>query len=201
MTTVVPSLTPANPASAPAPALPALPALRCLGDLAKVRPSIVIDTREQTPLPFSRLTTISGTLMTGDYSYLGGQELFAVERKTVPDSVSCCTGDNRDRSFRELHRLRGFRFRRLLIVGDRADIEAGRYASKTKPQAVLATLGALESRFDVPVVFASTPEEAGRKIESWTYWCARELVLNVNVLARAAGLTCRDGRASPITDD
>lgn len=36
-------------------AIPTLPALRSLGNLAGVRPVIVIDTREQEPLPFARL--------------------------------------------------------------------------------------------------------------------------------------------------
>jgi hypothetical protein len=41
-----------------------LPALRSLGDLAGAEPVIIIDTREQDPLPFSRLKTQSGTLVT-----------------------------------------------------------------------------------------------------------------------------------------
>lgn len=165
--------------------IPTLPALRSLGNLAGVRPAIVIDTREQTPLPFSRLAAERGTLVSGDYSFRGGEELFAVERKSIADLTACCVGDNRERFFRELHRLRGFRFKRLLIVGTREAIERGEYVSRIAPKAVLATLAALEARFDVPVVFCSSPEEAGRKIESWAFWFARELVENVNDLARA----------------
>lgn len=74
--------------------IPALPA----GNLAGVRPVIVIDTREQAPLPFSRLAVERGTLVSGDYSFRGGEELFAVERKSIPDLVACCAGDNRDRN-------------------------------------------------------------------------------------------------------
>jgi ERCC4-type nuclease len=139
------------------PEIPTLPALRSLGNLAGVRPVVVVDTREQCPLPFGRLAVERGTLASGDYSFRGGEELFAVERKSIPDLAACCVGDNRDRFFRELHRLRGFRFKRLLIVGSREEIEQGEYVSQIKPQAVLATLRAFEVRFDMPVAFAPSP--------------------------------------------
>lgn len=169
--------------------LPNLPALRCLGNLAGVLPQVIIDTREQTPLVFTRLPSRTGTLQSGDYSFAGAEELFAVERKSIADLVACCIGDNRDRFFRELHRLRGFHFKRLLVVGTVGEIERGEYRSQVKPTAVLATLAAIEARFDVPVVFAPSPEDAARKIESWAYWFAREQVERVNTIARSVGLT------------
>ena len=92
-------------------------------------PVIVVDTREQDPLPIAGLAHMRGTLVSGDYSILGAEELFAVERKSVADLVACCTGDNRARFERELHRLRGFEFARLLVVGSLEDIAAGRYRS------------------------------------------------------------------------
>ena len=111
-----------------------LPALKHLGELSGVRPTIVIDTREQDPLVFSRLPAIRGTLQSGDYSIAGLTELFAIERKTVSDLVGCCMGENRDRFERELHRLRGFKFRRLLVIGTEAEIALGDYHSAIKPQ-------------------------------------------------------------------
>ena len=175
--------------------LPTLPALRCLGDLADVRPVIVIDTREQDPLRFTETASEVGTLTTGDYSFRGGEELFAIERKSIPDLVGCCTGENRERFFRELHRLRGFRFKRLLVIGSKEAIEQGEYRSQITPTAILATLSALESRFDVPVTFAPTPEEAARLVESWVFWFAREIVEAANTLARSHGLTRRKAQA------
>lgn len=169
--------------------LPTLPALRCLGDLADVRPEIIVDSREQTPLAFTRLPSQSGTLQSGDYSFAGAEELFVIDCKTIADLVACCVGDNRARFFRELHRLRGFRFKRLLVVGTVGAIERGEYRSQVKPAAVLATLATIEARFDVPVVFTHSTEEAARKIESWAFWFAREQIESVNSIARAAGLT------------
>ena len=176
---------------------PTLPALRCLGDLADVRPIIVIDTREQTPLVFDNLASEPDALQSGDYSFRGAENLFAIERKSIADLVACCVGDNRDRFFRELHRLRGFRFKRLLIVGSQAEIEAGDYRSGITPKAVLSTLRAIEVRFDVPVVFSATPALAARQVELWAHWFAREIVEATNELARGSGLTRRKGAATP----
>lgn len=164
--------------------LPTLPALKHLGDLAGIRPVVICDTREQTPLPILRLPVIRGTLTTGDYSFSGGQELFSIERKTVADLIGCCCGESRERFERELHRLRGFRFKRLLIVGARAEIEAGTYRGNVKPAAVLNSLSAWECRHDCPVVFEATPAAAGRRVESWAFWYAREIVENSNALLR-----------------
>ena len=168
--------------------LTTLPALRGLGDLAGLRPVIVTDTREQLPLPFKRLASVRATLTSGDYSFRGGEELFAVERKTVADLVGCCVGDNRERFFRELHRLRGYRFKRLLIVGTSEEIEAGNFRSNINPRAVFATLSAIEARYDVPVVFSATPDDAGELVEGWTWWMAREIATSANDLLRG----CRE---------
>lgn len=164
--------------------LPALPALRSLGDLADLRPTVVVDTREQDPLPILRLPSCRGTLQSGDYG-IAGLEDFAIERKSVADLVSCCTGDSRERLERELHRLRGCRFARLLIVGTREEIERGEYRSRITPAAVLHSLAAWEVRYEVPVVFCPTPEAAGEQVEVWAYWHARERVVAANELLRA----------------
>lgn len=176
-----------------------LPALRSLGELADVEPVIVVDSREQTPLTFARLKTKSGTLMTGDYSVAGLESLFAVERKSISDLIGCCMGQNRERFERELHRLRGFRFKRLLIVGTEAQILAGQYHSNIKPAAVLGTLRAFEVRYDVPVMFCDTGETAATRIESWAFYFAREMVEVVNDLWRSAHLAKKEGSRPPVS--
>jgi ERCC4-type nuclease len=143
-------------------------------------PTLVIDTREQTPLAPQRLPWTRGTLTTGDYSVLGLEDLFAVERKSIDDLVACCKSGTkaaegeRERFERELHRLRGFRFARLLVVGTVADIEAGAYKSEIAPLAVRNSLRAFEARYNIPVIFRSTPEAAAELVEDWAYWFARE---------------------------
>lgn len=171
----------------------ALPALKSLGDLAGASPTIVRDSREQLPLIFTRLQSVDGTLYSGDYSILGLEELFAVERKTVADLVACCCGDNRARLKRELHRLRGFVFKRLLIVGTEEQIFRGQYLSSVTPQAVLATLAAFEVRYDLPVVFIRTPELAARQIERWAFYFARDYIKAANQLVRTVNANHESG--------
>ena len=147
-------------------------------------PVVVIDTREQTPLPIERFPSRRGTLTTGDYSFAGGEDHFSVERKTVADLVGCCLGENRARFERELHRLRGFAFARLLVIGSRDQIAAGNYRSQINPASVLGSISAWEVRYHVPVVFAASEREAARLVEDWVWWFAREWVLSVNKLVR-----------------
>ena len=160
-----------------------LPGLRGLRDLADCRPKIVIDSREQSPLVFTRLESVVGILYSGDYGIRGMEASFAVERKSIDDLANCCMGANRERFEHELLRLRGYRFRRLLVIGTREDIAAGHYHSKIAPKAVLATLCAFEVRY-LPVVFAETPEVGAREVERWAWWFSREVVENANDLLR-----------------
>jgi hypothetical protein len=141
---------------------------------------VIIDQREQAPLPFSQLKTQPGTLYSGDYSVLGAEELFAIERKTLADLVACCTSE-RERFKRELHRLRGYRFKRLVVIGSEAEILGAQYRSNISPRAVLATLYCFEVRYE-PFEFCATPENAGWLIELWAIWFARELHKNLNSL-------------------
>jgi ERCC4-type nuclease len=161
-----------------------LPALRGLGRLADLRPVIVIDTREQTPLPISRLPTVRAGLQTGDYAILGAEDLFMVERKSLSDMVGCMMGE-RDRFEREMHRARGFRFARLLIVATEDEIEYGAWHSKFTPKAFRASISAFESRF-IPIVFVPTPEAGAALVEKWAWWFARSLVETCNDLLRGS---------------
>ena len=135
--------------------------------------TIITDTREQAALTFTNLPTETSTLYSGDYSVKGMEEVFAIERKTIADIVGSLTS-GRDRFMNELHRLRGYRFRRLLIVGTRHEIETGQYRSKTKPRSILASLAAVEARYDIPVIFSPTPRTAAAMVEQWAFWSWRE---------------------------
>ena len=94
----------------------------------KSSPIIITDTRENPPLKFTNLQSSSGTLYSGD----GMEEVFVIERKTISDLVGSLTS-GRDRFMNELHRLRGYRFRRLLIVGSRYEIEAEQNKAPGRP--------------------------------------------------------------------
>lgn len=155
-------------------------------NLNEPRPTIVVDTREQTPLIFPSLPTTKGTLRSGDYSILGLEELFSIERKSINDLVCCCTGDNRRRFEAELHRLRGYRFKRLVIVGRPSDVADHRYRSQISPAAVLGSISSFEVRYDIPVIWCPTPELAANRIETWaTYFCNEILKVSQGLVGDA----------------
>ena len=163
-----------------------LPALKSLGKLADLRPVVIIDSREQEPLPIKRLETVRAGLQSADYSFLGGEHLFGIERKSLADLVQCCIGENRARLERELHRLRGFRFARLLIVGNKWEIGAHKYRSAIKPAVIFNSLAAWEARYNVPVVWVDHPVQAAELVERWTWFFARQLVEEANTLLRGS---------------
>lgn len=174
--------------------IPTLPALRCLDRLADAWPVIVTDTREQMPLRFVNLPTLPGTLTSGDYAVKGLEQTAAIERKSAADLVSSVTHD-RDRFERELHRLRGMRFARVLVTAPRAAIAAGDYRSNANPRAVLASCDTFEVRYGVPFVFADDDAAGALLVERWLWLVAREAVNAANDLARACGLTQRQAAA------
>ncbi len=142
--------------------------------MTEIKPTIVIDSREQTPLVFGQLPTVTAGLVTGDYSIAGLEDHFAIERKTIVDLVGSVI-QGRERFERELCRMRGYEFRRLLITGTREDIEAGRYFSKANPKAVLASVDAFEVRYSLPVVWEPSESEAAATVERWARYFVREV--------------------------
>jgi ERCC4-type nuclease len=137
-------------------------------------PTIIIDTREQDPLPLATYPTERGTLTSGDYSVAGCESLFSIERKTVADLVQSLTS-GRERFTRELERLRGYRFARLLVIGYPGAIDMGQYRSRVAPKAIRHSLYSLEAKF-VPVVWAPTPAAGAELVERWAFWFARSVL-------------------------
>ena len=132
-------------------------------------PVILIDTREQRPLVFMHLTSERGTLQSGDYSIAGLEHDFAIERKSVADLCGSLTR-GRERFERELHRLRGFTFARILIVGEPMEVQR----QAQSPKAIFSSLTGMETRWNVPVVWESSPELAARLVERWAWFFWRD---------------------------
>jgi DNA excision repair protein ERCC-4 len=164
-----------------------LPALKGLGELSHCRPVIAVDSREQDRLKFTHLESKVVGLFTGDYSLYKNELRACIERKSIADLIGSISV-GRERFERELIRMRGYPFRRLVIIGDRSDIEEHRYRSRMLPKAILHTLAAYEIRFEVPVSWFPTPEAAGRQVESWIWWIAYEITQNSNDLLRGSGM-------------
>jgi ERCC4-type nuclease len=148
-------------------------------------PTVAVDTRERTPLPFSKLATKPATLREGDYQIAGLENLglFVIERKSIEDLVGC-VGADRERFEAQLLRLRGYSFARLLIVGTEQAVLQHQYHSGINPRSVLASLYAFEARY-VPVVWSPTPQTAARLVERYVTWTVRELQKNLNLLEQS----------------
>jgi ERCC4-type nuclease len=150
-----------------------------------VQPTILVDTREQEPLVFTRLRSCRATLVTADYSLLDLERLFAAERKSLEDLANCCSGQGRQRFERELLRMRSYPFRRLLIVGTENEIRQGQYHSNINPRSIIGSLATWEIRFDLPITFCPTPETAAHQLERWAFYFAREIILNAIRLVKS----------------
>jgi len=143
-------------------------------------PVILVDSREQTPLPCHKFLPVRIVgLQSGDYSLASPDEPeglglafdFAIERKSADDLVASVTRE-RDRFERELHRLRGFAYARLLITSHPSVLMAHKYRSGVKPSTILASLSAFEIRYQVPVIWIADETEAARWVcrSAWFYW-------------------------------
>ena len=134
------------------------------------QPIIVTDTREQTPLHFTHLRTECDTLDTGDYSVRGLEEVFSVERKTLTDLAGSLTRE-RGRFMREMHRLRGYQFARLLVVGTELELMQMVNMGRANLAQVEHSLLAISVRYGVPAVRVDSPERAALMVETWA-WAA-----------------------------
>ena len=136
---------------------------------APLAPIIITDTREQCPLVFEHLASDRGTLQSGDYSIAGLEHDFAIERKSISDLCGSVT-KGRDRFERELHRLRGFDFARVLIVGSPHEVQA----QAANPKAVFSSISAFEARWKIPFIWEPSPDLAARLVERWAWFYWRE---------------------------
>ena len=151
--------------------------------IVSTSPTIIIDSREQTPLDFS-FPTVTAGLTTGDYSVAGLEDDFCIERKTLTDLYGSLSY-GRDRFKLELHRMKAYPFCRLLVIGSEYEIEQG--ASRHRginPKSILHSLHAIEAR-GVPIVFAPSPASAAILIERWAFWRVREVLKTASTISKS----------------
>ena len=117
---------------------------------------IVRDSREQLGYDFDRfegVTVHRAALESGDYSLPGHEHLVAVERKELNDLIGCLT-TGRERFKKELHRLRPYHLKAVVVEASMEDISRGRYKSQMAPQAALQSCMAFMVRYSIPFLFA-----------------------------------------------
>lgn len=131
----------------------------------------IIDTREQCPLDLSPLSSVEGTLTTGDYSVVGLENIVTVERKSLSDALSC-VGRERERFDREVQRMLAYPTRVLVIEATWGDLEAGEWRSQVTPRAAVGSvLGWMAA--GLPVLMAGDHERAGQYTARILYTAAK----------------------------
>jgi len=134
---------------------------------------IVIDSREQLPYHF-QTPAIKGTLATGDYSVLGIENFIAIERKTLPDLISCLCG-GRERFEKELYRAKALDYFAIVIEASLSDLANGNYRSQMTPKSAIQSLIAFSIRYRLPVFFVENRSYGARVTESLLLKYAKEL--------------------------
>ena len=149
------------------------------------KPVVLVDTREQMPLPLweRHANWIEGekvaTLKTGDYSVEGMEKILALERKSMADVIAS-TMVSRERFIRNCGRLAKLKYKALLIEATYEDRKTPYYNfdlwTEAHPNAVVGTLDAIEVKFGIPILYTSRNRDlATEKAASWlskqfTYW-------------------------------
>jgi DNA excision repair protein ERCC-4 len=138
---------------------------------------------EQLPFVLDPLRTITGTLAEGDYSVVGLESLIAIERKSLPDLVSCCAVE-RERFERELQRLLAYPTRCVVVEARWSDLEAGDWRSKVTPQSVTGSVLAWIG-MGVPFLFAGDRGAAQRATGRLLFVAARRRYRELRALVNA----------------
>ena len=125
--------------------------------------TIIIDTREQTPLDFGADVQVTrGTLHTGDYSAPGLEDRVVVERKSLAD-LTACVSHERERFWRELERL-AVMMSAIVVEAPFRWAWEHRYRADVHPNALIASCMAIQYDYLVPVIWAGDRESAARWI-------------------------------------
>jgi ERCC4-type nuclease len=133
--------------------------------------TVVIDTREQTPVDLMPLEAIRGTLRTGDYSVQGLTDVISVERKSLADLYGCI-GRDRQRFQAEMQRLLAYPHRALVIEATKAEVALGYEKSKVSPNAAVGSLIGWAA-MGIPIEYAGSHEGAGEFIKKFLFIAAR----------------------------
>ena len=114
--------------------------------------TIIVDTREQAPYPFteSGYSIVREALPEGDYGVLG-LPYVAVERKSLNDLIGSLTF-GRERFFRELARLRSYRVCAIVVEASLSDILQHHYESAAAPASIVGSLLAIVADMRIPVL-------------------------------------------------
>ena len=159
-------------APVPPPAIPVL-AERGGTQLNTPRPVLLVDTREQNPLDFSRFAGwFAGierkALKLGDYSIAGLEDLCVVERKDLADIVHSCTTD-RCVFVKRLRHMVQFPHRLLLVTSTLSQVKSPYSHAGVNPNRITQSLIAILAGLQVPFLCSETHELGEELLASYLY--------------------------------
>jgi ERCC4-type nuclease len=122
---------------------------------------IFADTREQrVPIFPAGVVVERVTMGEADYTTQLLQGIAVIERKSPSDFASSIT-HGRERFDDEVRRLRGYRWRAIVIEGEIGEVWRD---NAVHVHAVIGSIASFFARADLPCLFAGTPHGAGRMI-------------------------------------
>jgi ERCC4-type nuclease len=120
--------------------------------------TIIQDSREKKPWLFEATGSIMDIkvckLDVGDYSMLGMENKFMIERKSSVDEVFMNLGAQWDRFKREMERAKPYKYKYLVIEATMREIYRGSRYSKMSGRFIMARLLHLQQEYDIHIVFA-----------------------------------------------
>ncbi|MGO8880658.1 MAG: ERCC4 domain-containing protein [Desulfomonilaceae bacterium] len=128
-------------------------------------PIFAVDSREKLPWEFD-FQIIKKKLPVGDYAIWGLERKLIVERKSLPDLISCLSWD-RDRFEAELARATALTKLIVIFEASWSDILEGRYKSKMNTKSARESIVALHTRYDVPFLAGENRMIANQLCQSY----------------------------------
>jgi ERCC4-type nuclease len=163
-----------NTLAAPVPP-PAIPVLAEHGgtQLRTPKATLLVDTREQNPLDFSRFESWFArierrALPIGDYSISGLEEVCVVERKDLPDLVHSFTAD-RAVFVKRTKKMSVYPHKLLVITATMSEVKSRYSFSSFNPNQVMQALIATLAGWGVPFLCTETHELGEEIVASYLY--------------------------------
>ena len=132
--------------------------------MLKTKLDIVVDSREQKPL-FKNCTVKK--LDFGDYSLIGHENKFSIERKSLPDLLQTLTSGHK-RFKAELERAKIARYFAIVVDGSYSQMETKAYPfawrSQVKGHQVTAIAHTLHMKYGIPIHWCVDRNDSKRVI-------------------------------------
>ncbi len=134
--------------------------------------TILIDSREQNPFDLSPMKMEEATLQTGDYTIKGLEDYVRVERKSLPDLISCL-GTGRDRFKRELERMKSFPKRLVVVSAPYEDLVTGNYRSNVHPNSATGAIESWSGFYGIGFMFCGSRRTAQEFVNGYLFKIAK----------------------------